>query len=80
MRELLELLEKYGPWAIVVGEAWVIRFLFMDARERAREHQLKAQELNDRIISTVEKTTLLLQSSNDQIRTIVKAIGADRES
>jgi|SanBayMetagenome_1026888.scaffolds.fasta_scaffold37743_3 hypothetical protein len=52
---LVDALQYGGPWTIVAGGAYIVRYLYQ-ARERDRErNDEEKQRLNDRIIGMAEK-------------------------
>lgn len=74
MVDLLAFLKDGGPWALVVVEAFIIRYLFGEMRRRDLEHAGQTQTLNDRIVSSVEKQIPLLQAANEQSRKLSAAL------
>jgi hypothetical protein len=79
MNEWLDLLMKGGPWTLVIVLSLVVRKLYDDQRTQSKEHAAISQQLNDRIVSAVEKQIPLLQAANEQRRALVRAINGDKE-
>jgi hypothetical protein len=75
----LELLQKGGPWGLVILAGFSIRHLYFDSRLRERVHAQQIQALNDRIVQTTEKQIALLQTSNESNRQLIAAIAAATE-
>lgn len=87
--EILDLLQRGGPWTLVVILGLVVKYLFTEMRRRDLEHikQLqdahdqaleRAQKLNDRVISATERQIPLLQATNEHNKALLRALNAHK--
>jgi hypothetical protein len=79
-RSIVDALATGGPWTLVVIEAFIIRYLFLDLKKQQELHLARVQELNDRITAAVEKQIPLLQHSSDaqkQMMSIIARVKGD---
>lgn len=73
-RELVEVFVTYGPWAIAVIEAYVIRHLYLEARRERAEARAREDERNEKIVAGVREQVALLSQNNENHRLIVEAL------
>lgn len=70
----VEILQAGGPWTLVVGLTYVVRYLYQ-AREQDRvRHDEEKQKLNDRIIGMAEKQNDLLDRADLNQKLLLEAL------
>lgn len=72
--QALDLLMKGGFFTISLGEAWVIRYLYIEHKKENEKHAAEKQQLNDRIISNTAEQTKLLTEVNSNQKMLVEAL------
>ena len=71
---VVEVLQTGGPWTLVLGLAYVVKYLYQ-AREQDRvRHDDEKQKLNDRIIGMAEKQNDLLDRADLNQKLLLEAI------
>jgi hypothetical protein len=74
VKMLVEVLQAGGPWTIVLGLAYVVKYLYQ-AREQDRvRHDEEKQKLNDRIIGMAEKQNDLLDRADLNQKLLIEAV------
>lgn len=77
--QLVELLQKGGPWTIAVVCMGVARHFYMEMREMQAEFAKEKQELNDRLIAMTAKQVEVLTIVNENQKQLVAAVRALEE-
>lgn len=78
LRELVDVLQKGGPWTITAILMVVCAHFYREMRTFQREAAREKQDLNDRLIKTTEEQTEVLTINNTNQRLLIEAI-KDRE-
>jgi hypothetical protein len=74
VKMLVEVLQAGGPWTLVLGLAYVVKYLYQ-AREQDRvRHDEEKQKLNDRIIGMAEKQNDLLDRADLNQKLLIEAV------
>ncbi len=74
VKMLVEILQSGGPWTLVLGLAYVVKYLYQ-AREQDRvRHDEEKQKLNDRIIGMAEKQNDLLDKADLNQKLLLEAL------
>jgi hypothetical protein len=74
VKMLVEILQAGGPWTLVIGLAYVVKYLYQ-AREQDRvRHDEEKQKLNDRIIGMAEKQNDLLDRADLNQKLLIEAV------
>lgn len=74
VKSIVEILQSGGPWTLVLGLAYVVKYLYQ-AREQDRiRHDEEKQKLNDRIIKMAEKQNDLLDSADLNQKLLIEAL------
>lgn len=74
VKAIVDVLSTGGPWTLVLGLAYVVRYLYQ-AREQDRvRHDEEKQKLNDRIISMAEKQNDLFDRAEITQKLLLDAV------
>lgn len=74
VKMLVDILQSGGPWTLVLGLAYVVKYLYQ-AREQDRvRHDEEKQKLNDRIIGMAEKQNDLLDKADLNQKLLLEAL------
>ncbi len=74
VKDLLELLKTGGPWSLVAIFGWVIRYQYLEKKADMTLHAKEKQDLNDRLIATIEKQTVVLTNATENSRALIAAV------
>lgn len=74
LKELVDLLQKGGPWTFTAISLLVSFHLYRELRTAQKEAAKDKQDLNDRLIKTTEKQTEVLTINNENQRLLIEAI------
>ena len=74
VKTVVEVLQTGGPWTLVLGLAYVVKYLYQ-AREQDRiRNDEEKQNLNDRIIGMAEKQNDLLDRADLTQKLLIEAV------
>lgn len=74
LAQLVELLQKGGPWTITAVCMLVTAHFYRELRAFQRESAKEKQELNDRLIAMTAKQVEVLTQSNENQRQLIAAV------
>lgn len=74
VKGIVDVLSTGGPWTLVLGLAYVVKYLYQ-AREQDRiRHDDEKQKLNDRIIGMAEKQNDLFDRAEVTQKLLLEAV------
>lgn len=72
--QLVELLQKGGPWTIAVICMFVARHFYNEMRSMSADFAKEKQGLNDRLIEMTAKQVEVLTISNENQKHLIEAV------
>lgn len=72
--QLVDLLQKGGPWTITAICMVVTRHFYSEMRANQRESAKEKQDLNDRLIAMTVKQVEVLTISNENQKHLIEAV------
>lgn len=71
---LVEVLSKSGPWALLAIAGYVIWKLYWAKEDAAASFSKEKQELNDRMLAIVKEQTAVIVSNTENVKKLTQAI------
>ncbi len=72
--QLVDLLERGGPWTIAAIGMVTSAYLFKELRTSQRQSMMATQELNDRILLMTERLVAVTTVNNENQKQLITAL------
>jgi len=74
IKDILEAIQTGGPWTLLIGAGWVVRYLYQGREGDRDRHDAEKQKLNDRLIGMAEKQNEVLEKATHNQVLLLEAV------